>query len=460
MVDLAPKQPLDGGLRGAPPAGPLESDFSPRKIKIATASLLGMTFATSLLPLGALSFVLIPMTTEFGWSRAEFTLASSFLLVFGALTIWILGRMTDRIGVRPIIIGGTVAAGAVTLCLPYVSQLWQFYGLFALLGVVGASAASYSKVIASLFTRNRGKAIAILGLEGTAARSIIPMVTSFLILTYSWRGMFTALGLVILAVAPVLYFALEEPGTIGLAPKLGFRRKPAAQAPPQPRVALEGMSTGEVLRDKAFWMLLGGGLLGLMVAGGITTNTVAAIIDKGFTQGVAARLISLGTFTGLGGTILGGYLMDRFHSAKIAIPFSIITALGYAVFMIASPKLGGQPLLFASVGLGMFAVAAQLPMGGYFLTRFFGLKSFAEVTGLQACMQGLCVAIGAPLVGLIHDKTGSYDIAFEVGIAAGVISATVYWLLPGYRFSANIGGMVVAPRGVATVGDPVTITAQ
>ncbi len=75
-------------------------------------------------------------------------------------------------------------------------------------------------------------------------------------------------------------------------------------------------------------------------------------------------------------------------------------------------------------------------------------------------MQGLCVAIGAPLVGLIHDKTGSYDIAFEVGIAAGVISATVYWLLPGYRFSANIGGMVVAPRGVATVGDPVTITAQ
>ena len=446
MVDPAPKSPVDGGLRGAPPAGPLESDFSPRKIKIATASLLGMTFATLLLPLGALSFVLIPMTKEFGWSRAQFTLASSFLLGFSALTIWILGRMTDRIGVRPIIIGGTVAVGLVTLCLPYVSQLWHFYGLFALLGVVGASAASYSKVVASLFTRNRGKAIAILGLEGTAARSIIPMVTSFLILTYSWRGMFTVLGLVILAIAPVLYFALEEPGTMGLAPRLGLRRKAAAEQPPLPRSVLEGMSTGEVIRDKAFWMLLGGGLLGLMVAGGITTNTVAAIIDKGFTQDTAARLLSLGTFAGLGGTILGGYLMDRFHSAKIAIPFSIITALGYVLFMLATPKLGGQPVMFASVGLGMFAVAAQLPMGGYFLTRYFGLKSFAEVTGLQASIQGLCVAIAAPLVGLIHDKTGSYDLAFELGIAAGVISATIYALLPGYRFSANIGGMVVPPK--------------
>jgi hypothetical protein len=61
-----------------------ESDFSLRKIKIATGVLIGQTFATSILPYSAFSLLMIPMTHSFGWSRTEFSYASTFIFIFGA----------------------------------------------------------------------------------------------------------------------------------------------------------------------------------------------------------------------------------------------------------------------------------------------------------------------------------------------------------------------------------------
>jgi hypothetical protein len=49
-----------------------ESDFSLRKMRIALVVLLGTLFGSSILPMMALSLLLVPMTQEFGWSRTAF----------------------------------------------------------------------------------------------------------------------------------------------------------------------------------------------------------------------------------------------------------------------------------------------------------------------------------------------------------------------------------------------------
>ncbi len=452
MVDLAQEAPLLVGgtaeppMRGAPPAGPIESDFSLRKIRIAMVCLAGMTFATSILPFSALTYVLLPMTKEFHWTREQFGYAGSCLMWFGALTVWGLGRLTDKVGARPIILWGTLGVGLATLAVAHVQNLWQFCALFALVGVFGSSGASYSKVIAALFTRNRGKAMAIFGAEGTAVRFFIPMITIFLILHYSWRGMFTAFGVAIVAILPILYFGLDEPGTIGQLPTLGRKRPKAAAAASTPRMDFDGMTIRETLTDGVFWLMLGGTLISGVIINGLLTNTVAAMVDKGFSQTTAANMMSFAILFGLVGTLLGGWLMDRFQTAKIAVPFSLCTALGYYLFMVVTPKLGGQPMLLFGVGLGMFAFSAQLPMAGYFLTRFFGLKAFAEITGFQAMIQAFCMGFAAPIVGHIYDVTGNYDLAFEIGIGAALFSAVVFLVLPRYRFSANIGAMPAPPK--------------
>ncbi len=468
MAELAGDGPAGAPAAPFEPAAPgarMESDFSLRKIKIGVVCLFGQTFATSILPFMALSYVLYPMTKDFGWSRTEFGFANSFLMWSGALVIWALGRLADKFGVRPVIILGTLAVGVVTLALARVQTLWQFYLCFALLGVFGSTGASYSKVIAALFTQNRGKAMAIFGAEGTAVRFFIPMIMAFMILHYSWRGLFNAMGWTILAVTPLVYFGLVEPGAYKINFSLFGRRKaqPDAarhQAAPAP-MTFEGATIKACMRDKVFWLILGSTLFASVIANGMMTNVIAALQDKGFSQTTVAEYMSAATLLGLGGTFLGGFLVDRWQSAKVGVPFHLISALGAFLTMIVTPALGGKSMLFVAISCTGFAMAAALPMAAYFQTRFFGLRAFAEIFGFQSMIQAACMGFAPPLMGWIYDTFHSYTIAFSLQIVSALIAAGVFMILPKYRYSANIGAMPAPPKGppVGGVGAPVVAPA-
>jgi len=453
MADLAAPVRAGSLSVAAPQAGAAESDFSSRKIRIAAVILLGETFASSVLPFVALGYVLLPMTQEFGWSRTEFLFANSFLMWFGALTLWPMGAFTDKVGARPVILLGTLGVGIVTLLLPHVRAAWEFYLLFALLGVFGSSAASYTKVTTSLFTQNRGKAMAILGVEGTVARMLIPGATAWLILHYGWRGMFTAFGVVILACVPAIFLWLEEPGTRGLRPTLNFKR-PEAAGPQAMVMTFDGHAFGEVLRDWVFWLMLVGGLVAMVVGNGMMANIPASLQDRGFSLQTIGEVDSIATFAGIPGVLLAGVLMDKVHSAKIAAPFHLVTALSAFLLMIVTPTFGGHPLLLAGRCLFMFAFAASLPMTAYIMTRFFGLKAYAQIYGFMSAIQAICMGFAPPIFGHIHDVTQSYNIGFEAHIASAVLAALVFLALPAYRFSADIGAMPAARTRASETGGP------
>ena len=432
-----------------PDAAPaVESDFSPQKIKIATVILLGQTFASSILPFTALGYVLPSMTHEFGWSRTEFLLANSFLMWFGALTTWPMGRFTDVIGARPIILVGTIGVAAIDfLLLTEHGNLRQFYVLFALMGIFGSSGAMYSKVTTALFTQNRGKAMAILGVEGTVARMIVPGATAFLILHYGWRGMFGVFGAVTALIIPLVFFFLEEPGTRGLKPTLGFRRPPAAETRPGATVVpFEGKTFAEILRDGVFWVLLVTILVGMFVGNGMVTNIPTSLIEHGFGLQTIGTADSIATLAGIPGLLLAGWMMDRFPTPKIAAPFQLLLALSAWLTMTVTPRNGGLELLIGARALFMFAFTTTLPIMAYQMTRFFGLKAYATSYGFMSSIQALCIGFAPPLMGYLRDRTGSYDIGYEAWAAASVLAAIVFALLPRYRFSADIGAMPAATK--------------
>ena len=451
---------------GAPGDAPaMESDFSRRKIKIATVILLGQTFASSIVPLYALAYVLPSMTKEFGWSRTEFLLANSSLLFIGALISWPMGILTDKIGARPVIILGTLGVGVMTLLAPLIHnnpigvlpRAWEFYAIFALIGLFGCCVVSYSKVTTALFTQNRGKAMAILGAEGTIARMVVPGVSAFLILHYGWRGLFTTMGLVTLTVVPLIYLFLEEPGTRGLKPGLSFR-KPARAASGTGAVVIDfdGMAFAEVLRDKVFWLLLIGGLVSISTGSGMLANIPASLIDRGFKLQTIGNIDSAALLAGIPGVLLAGYLMDKIHSPKVAVPFHVLTALAAFLFMIVTPTQGGQPMLLAARCLFNFAFTASLPISAYLMTRFFGLKAYAAIYGLIAGIGALGASAAPVVFGRIYDVTHSYRIGYEAWAAAALVAALVYLILPRYRFSANIGAMPAAPKGPPAGEPPAT----
>jgi MFS family permease len=420
-----------------------ESDFSLRKIRIALTVMVGIGFGTTFILLPALPLTLVPMTREFHWTPTEYGFAFSLLLWFGATSGPFLGWIVDRVGVRPMIIGGTLIVGLLAMSLSKVNSLWQFYACFALLGVFGSTAIGYGKVIGALFTRHRGKAMAILGLESSIVGAFIPQLVQWLVDHQGWRGTYFWLGVVTLCVAPLIYLSLEEPGTAGSA-----RATPVAAPPPM----LEGMTAAQVYRSRTFWLIVAAHVLGGLPMGIIGTYMVPMLMGHGFAQRAGADFQTTFVLAGAAGSIVGGFLLDHTLSARICAPFCWLSAI--SLVMLATVSAGGNgALLFWVMAIVYgFGTMARLPMAGYFHTRFFGLRAFAAVSGVQAAVMAVIFGFATPIVGRSQELAGSYDPALFVLAILSALAGFIYLFLGPYKYAAHAVVAMPAPPETGPAG--------
>ncbi|MEI9988724.1 MAG: MFS transporter [Rhizomicrobium sp.] len=442
MVNVANAELVEGPLeiQTAPPE--MEGDFSPRKLKIVAGIIVGQSFGTSILPYSALMLMLTPLTHQFGWTAAQFSVAVTFLFIAGALSLWPIGRLADRLGIRPVLLGGTLMVGLVTLGMAFqTASLWQFYAYYALLGVFGSTGVTYTKVVAALFTQHRGKAMAILTAETTLARAGVPLVVNWLLLHQGWHVMYLVFGVVILLCVPVLFFTIEEPGEHGTAGRFSWHRSKTAatDAPPMPKPDLPGMTIKDALRDPVFWLSTLAAFIGLFIFNGMFPHIVPALVGKGFSQTTVVELQSSSILIAFAGALVGGWAVDRFQTPKIAVPICLVASVGAFLTIIVSPSVGGVPLLAAILILGSLSFNALFPMGQYFATRFFGLGSLTEIVAVQFMVTNLFAGFSAPLFGWIFDTTHSYNIVFLITTVLNLVVALIWLIMPRYRYAANIG---------------------
>ncbi len=382
----------------------------------------------------ALTLVMLPMTGEFGWTRTQFSFGMSAIMWLSACSGPVLGRLVDRWGVRLVVLSGPAVLGLAMLALSRTHHLWQFCLYYSLLGIFApATAIGYGKVIAVTFTRNRGKAFAVLMALLSMATSVIPLIGNLLLTRMGWRGVFFGFGLLILGSAVGLSFIVEEPG----------RQKPAdvsveAGAPATAPLAHKGHSAAQAEKDPVFWALVVTGMATTGLAQGWTQHQLAFLLDRGFTQRQIVNLLSLTMFASPLGAVLGGWLSDRVQTAKIAVPFALLTVLGFLGQSVVWAHRGGIPLLFVSMFLGLIGPVALLPMTQYFYSRYFGMKAFAELFGLHMSLQCVLVGFSSPLIGWLFGRTGSYNAALLLMAAASVVSAVLFLCMGRYRYSVEV----------------------
>lgn len=419
-----------------------ESDFSLRKMKIAGAVLLGSMFASSIMPMMALALVFMPISAEFGWTPTQYGFATTALMWCGGVVGPVLGYLVDRTGVRLMIIGGTVFVGLITIAISYTHSLAYFYLCFGLLGVFGTTAIGYAKVITALFTQHRGKALALFGLESSLAAAFLPQLIQGLIERFGWRGLFVIMGVTIIAIVPLLYFVLEEPGVVGGSRKL-FARRSGAQAASAPVSVplLEGMTAREVLSNRTYWLIVAAILLAAVPGNGLMTFLAAVLSERGFEASQTANYLSIFTIVGAIGTIVGGFALDRFQTAKVSAPFTLFSVASFVILGSISAAHGGAPMLFLAAALFGFSFGAHRPMGGFFHTRFFGLRSFTTVFAVQMAIMALFFGLAAPFTGWVRETTGSYDVMIWATVVGLVLSASIYLILGPYRYSKEIGAV-------------------
>jgi MFS family permease len=406
----------------------------------------------------AFSLLFPPILDEFGWERG--LTAGAFAVGFAVSTPfspW-LGWLMDRRGVRALMLLGVVMMGSGLALAPFITRPWHLYLTLGFLVSGGSLCLGYTGHALFLphwFVRRRGLAMGI-AFSGVGVGSIVLLPwAQHLISSRGWRAACVGLAVVMFAVLiPInAIFPRRRPEDMGLLPD-GARAQPAGTPAVRPanivdpRWAATDWTLARATRTARFWWVFIGFFTGLFAWYAIQVHQTRYLIDIGFRPEPAAYALGLVALAGVVGQIVMGHLSDRFGRE----PIWTLGCAGFVACFLLLLAMRASPtstLLWAMVlsqgvlGYGMASVFAAIP------AELFQGRHYGSVFGTLSLAIGFGSGAGPWVTGWLHDRTGDYVLAFEVGIGASVLSAVAIWLAAPRKVRLVAGRV---PRAVAAAG--------
>jgi MFS family permease len=155
---------------------------------VALAAALGIGLGSPPILVFSFPVFLKALTQEFHASRSAIALAFSLHNLVSASAAPFAGRIFDRLGVRRMVLPGTVLFAVSMLGNRYVTVSVNVFNIVGALLGKACGPIPYSSIISRWFDRRRGTALAVMmsGL-GTAA-VLMPSIVQHLITVFSWRA--------------------------------------------------------------------------------------------------------------------------------------------------------------------------------------------------------------------------------------------------------------------------------
>jgi MFS family permease len=390
---------------------------------MVAAAVLGLTLNTGVVQNFAFAVFIKPITEDLGISRATLMSGLVFSSLIGTFVAPCFGKAIDYFGLRVVHIPMIAAFAATTALMSLLRTPYSAMVLFFVLqGCFGAaqSPVAYSKSITASFDKDRGLALGIAIAGVGLGVAIMPPFANYLILHYGWRAAYVGMGaaIVIMALIPVTLFLREPP-----LPPERVKARDGRVAP--------GIAFGEaVLKGWRFWAMTVAFFVAIIAVNGTLSQVVVLLTDRGVPLASAVLALSLSGLALTGGRIVSGYFLDRVHGPYVASFFFISAGIGVALLASGTEPFSGTMLC----GLG---IGAEVDIMAYFVSRYFGLRSFGAIYGLMFALFSLGVGVGPWLMALSHDRLNSYVpmmTVFEVGLA---VSCALLLSLGPYRFTTG-----------------------
>ena len=396
---------------------------------IVLASSAGLSANPGQFAFGAVGLFIIPFGAEFGWDRTEISFSLTLFTAALAVSMPFLGRLVDRFGSRQVLLPSMMIFGIQLGCIAlFVSELWQLWMLFILIGTLGAGANAlpYLRIIGAWFDRRRGLAFGIAMAGGGLGYAYVPPLLQYLIDNFGWRSGYYALSAIVLfAALPLVAVVLRnEPADMGLRPD-GLEGDAVARPEPGSAIA---MPVATLLGNRNFRILFGVIVVLSFCLYGLLAHLVPMLIDRGMTTGSAAFAASV-----LGMTIVAsragvGWLIDRFFAPRVAMVCFLMSAVGVALLATGAT----DKIAFLSAVLVGLSIGAEIDLLAFLVTRYFGMASFGMAYGLLFSAFLIGTALGPVAYGAGFDTTGSYVIVLTSCSVLLVLTAFAMLLLPRY----------------------------
>jgi predicted MFS family arabinose efflux permease len=130
------------------------------------------------------------------------------------------------------------------------------------------------------------------------------------------------------------------------------------------------------------------------------------------------------------GRAIGGFLLDLFHAPYVAICFLLGPFIAYGFFLSGvDPDWAFLPVLLFGIGMG-----AEFDVIPFLATRYFGLKNFGVVYGINISTFSIGTGLGPAIMGFGYDKYGNYEVSIMIAMGLLVLGSILISRLGAYRF--------------------------
>jgi MFS transporter, DHA1 family, tetracycline resistance protein len=361
---------------------------------------------------------LLPFYAErFTASPQEVTMLLAVFSAMQTLTSPIWGRLSDRVGRRPVLMVSMGAAALAYLWLGFADALWMLFAARALAGACAGNIAAAQAYIADVTPpEKRARGMGIIGAAFGFGFIIGPALGGVLagnnLATADLRtpGL-VACGLSVIALLGVV-LVLKESLPAGL--------------PPRPRKS-RMTALREAIGRKTLGRLLLIFFLAILAFGGMeATFALWAMAQFGWGP---AQIGYVFTYVGVLSAVMQGGLIGRltgrFGEEKLLIAGLALIALG----LLAIPAAHDLPLLLVAVSCLALGMGAMQPSLNSLISRRAGAEEQGEVMGVAQSVASLSRVLGPLLAGALFAGLGR-DSPFLSGMVLVVAATVVAWRLP------------------------------
>ena len=348
-----------------------------------------------------LSVFVVPMTTEFGWSRTEIGGAVSLGGVLAALISPLIGPVLDRRGARLVLCLAVLGTWLATMALSLTQSLLVFYLLFcfARMNWAGPFDLGLYGALNNWFVTRRALATSIATLAQMSGLVALPLVAQFAMRDGDWRSGWVAIGATVLVVGfvPTWLLLVRRPEDVGLVPDR--RVAGTGQAAIEPR-----FSRAAAMRTSAFWLLSLYTVLVYPVQAGVSLYQAPHLIERGISPFVAATVISVFSAMSAVSSFGVGFLPRRWPVRNGLLMAGVLMSAGsFGLIGVGSAE---SAYVAAGVfGLGIGGVMTLLPLAW---ADYFGRESYGAIRGVALSLQVLAQAAGPLMSGVLRDWSGDY----------------------------------------------------
>jgi predicted MFS family arabinose efflux permease len=259
---------------------------------------------------------------------------------------------------------------------------------------------------------------------GVGTIVFVPLA-QYLIGEFEWRQAYRILGIGLLALVPVILFAV--PWRRFAAGDPDMRRE--AQ---QRKKAGQGWTPRAALRTPMFWGLAAVFFFTAVAMFSVVVQLVAFFVDAGFSPLTAASAYGLLGLLSAVSVMSSGFLSDRFGNLRTVSASFLGTAAGMAILlaMTAAPSTALLVLFVALFGLCM---GTRGPIVSSISARYFAGPHVATIYGGIYAANALGAAAGSFMGGVLHDLTGGYRVGLGAALFFIALAAAPFWLVPALR---------------------------